>query len=56
MPRMPSHLTSISSSVSQLTGLQHLTVRGADMLPELPDVFGALSRLQELKLIGVLHS
>jgi hypothetical protein len=52
MPTLPSHLTHISSSISQLTGLQRLTVRGANMLPELPDVFGAFSKLRELKLIG----
>jgi hypothetical protein len=49
-----SRMTALSSSISRLTGLQHLTVRGANLLPELPDVFGALEKLQELRLIGEL--
>lgn len=47
-----SRLTSISSHMSCLKGLQRLTLRGANQLQALPDVFGALGKLQELRLIG----
>lgn len=47
-----SRLTAISSHISCLTGLQRLTLRGANQLQALPDVFGALGKMQELRLIG----
>lgn len=49
---LPAHLTTISPSISQLTALQHLTIRAANQLRQLPDVFGSLSSLRELNLIG----
>lgn len=50
--QQPARLTSISPNISQLTNLQHLTLRAANQLRQLPDVFGGLSSLQELRLIG----
>lgn len=51
--QLPSHLTRISSGISALSRLQHLTIRGANKLQELPDVFQELCSLEELRLIGV---
>jgi hypothetical protein len=50
--QLPAHLTSVSTSISQLTHLQHLTIRGANQMRLLPDVLGGLSSLLKLELIG----
>ena len=50
--QLPSHLTHISSSIGALSLLQSLSIRGANQLQQLPDVFGGLGSLQELRLIG----
>jgi hypothetical protein len=50
--QLPSHLTQISNNISCLASLQHITIRSANQLRSLPDVFGSFVRLQELKLVG----
>lgn len=50
--QLPSHLTQISNNISCLTNLHHMTIRSANQLRTLPDVFGSFVRLQELKLVG----
>jgi Leucine-rich repeat (LRR) protein len=50
--QLPARLTSLSTSISQLTNLQHLTIRGANQMRQLPDVLGGLSSLLKLELIG----